>query len=417
MSKLIERKFAITALIFFTGVLNFDSFSQPSEGKTLLLLVNPFAPILSLMQHCIFLIVICLLFFRNEDTIKAIIRGKVIWILVFLVLLSVLWSSSPDITLRRGFAFIETCTFGLYLASHYDFKEQLKLVAWALGIASLISLFYTLAFPIYGIEDGIHQGAWRGPYIQKNIFARMLVLSCLSYMQLSGKKLWHKCLLFGGLSLSFSMIILSNSKTALIVLMLLVMINLLYKAVKLKDTLVIPLISTLLLLTSSAVIVVYTNLETILQFFGKDLTLSGRTTLWTWLIEQIKQRPLLGYGYMGFWNDPEAQSILSKYSNDPYVPPHSHNGYLDLVLSFGLIGMLLFIITSVALTRRCYILMRWDNTKERLWPILFLSFLLLYNFTEPTFIEHNSIFWIIYLSLTISRFIHLESRPSKKVFN
>ena len=417
--KSIESKFAIVALVFFTGVLNFDSLSQPSEGttETLEILPNPLAPVLSLIQHSIFLVVICLLLFRHQYTIKTITQGKVIWILVFLVPFSVFWSYSPDITLRRGFAFMETCTFGLYLASRYDFKEQLKLIAWALGIAALISLFYTLAFPIYGIENGVHEGAWRGPYVQKNIFARMLALSCLSYTQITYETLIQKYLLFGGLILSFSLMILTNSKTALIILILLAIVNYILQTLSIKDTLAIPLVLTLFLLIGSSIIIIIKNAAALLAIVGKDLTLSGRTTLWTWLIEQIKLRPLFGYGYMGFWNNLEARSILHKYSNTPYIPPHSHNGYLDLVLNFGCVGMVVFIITLVLLIRRSYLLMRWDKAKERLWPILFLSFLLFYNFTEPTFIEHNSIFWIIYLSLAISRFIDFEGKPYQKVLH
>ncbi len=417
--QLVESGFTIFALVFFTGVLNFDSFTQPSEGKTevISLLANPFAPALSLVQHSIFLGTIFLLFFRNKDVIRTIAQGKVIWILVFLVPLSIFWSTSPDFTLRRSFAFLETCAFGLYLASRYNFKEQLRLIACAIAIATIISLFYTFAFPVYGIEDGIHQGAWRGPFIQKNIFARLLTLGCLSYTQIKSDLYIHNFLIFGGFILSFGLIILTSSTTALVVLVLLFLINLICKSLYLKDILAIPLVLTLFLIASTTVAIVSHNLVKILTFLGKDSTLSGRIPLWTWLIEQVKLRPLLGYGYMGFWNDPEAKSILAKYSNSSYVPPHSHNGYLDTVISFGLIGMVLFIITYVMLFRRAYILMRWDRTHERLWPILFLSFLLLYNFTEPTFIEHNSIFWIIYLSLAISRFIQLEPKSFNEILS
>ena len=417
--RLIESKFTIFALVFFTGVLNFDSFTQPSEGKAeaISILANPFAPVLSLTQHGIFLGALFLLFFRSKDAIRTIAQGKVIWILVFFVPLSIFWSTSPDLTLRRGFAFLETCTFGLYLASRYDFKEQLRLIACAIGIATIISLFYTLALPAYGIEDGIHQGSWRGPYIQKNIFARLLALGCLSYTQIKSNIYIHKFLTFGGLVLSFGLIILTGSKTALTVLILLFLINLIYKSLCLKDILAIPLVLTLFLIVSSTVAVVSHNSVKILTFLDKDLTLSGRIPLWTWLIDQIKLRPLLGYGYLGFWNDPEARSILTKYSNNPYIPPHSHNGYIDTAISFGLVGIILLILTYVLLARRAFILMHQDRTHERFWPILFLSFLFIYNFTEPTFIEHNSIFWIIYLSLAISRFIQLEPKSFNQILS
>lgn len=409
-----ESKLAILALVFFTRVLDFESSFKASEGTAASLIpagANPLAPILSLMQHGIFLVVLGLLFLRSKDTLETLKRGKIIWLVVILVPLSVLWSNIPDVTFRGAFAFIESCAFGLYLASRYTLKEQLRLIAWALAIASLISLFYTLVLPNYAIEDGIHAGAWRGPYIQKNIFARLLILGCLSCICINPRKLWHKYLMYGWLTLSFGLVILSQSKTALIVLVLLILLSLVCHSLRLKNIVAIPSVLTLILLTSGAAISVAINAERILASVGKDLTLSGRTVIWQGLIQKIQLRPWFGYGYMGFWDNIESRSFIDKVFGTTYSPPHSHNGYLELVTSFGFIGAVLFAISFLAIARRAIILMYWEKTRDGLWPLLFLSFLIFYNFTEPTFIEHNSVFWIIYLALAISRFIDLESKP------
>jgi O-antigen ligase len=407
----LENIFVIAALVFFSRVLDFESLSVPAEGLTksaTLVSENPLAPFLSLMQHSIFLIVSGLLFLRGNQTIQTLRRGKVIWLLLAVAFLSFIWSSIPDTTFRGAFALMESCAFGLYFASNYNLQQQLRLLSIALGITSLVSLLYTMVFPSYGIEDGIHQGAWRGPYIQKNILARISIFSCLTYISLDTKQVWHKYLIFGGLALSLGLTVLSQSKTALVVLMLLLILSLIYKSFRHKDLIAIPLVSTLLLFLSTIVLALVSNAETILSSMGKDFTLSGRTTIWASLIEQIKLRPWLGYGYMGFWPTEEAKSIMTKLFGTTYVPSHSHNGYLELVTSFGLIGAVLFTLTFIAIARRAIILMRWNKTSEGLWPLLFLSFLIIYNFSEPTLIEHNSIFWIMYLTLALSHFIDLE---------
>ena len=366
---------------------------------------NPLAPFLSLMQHSIFLIVSGLLFLRGKQTIQTLRRGKIIWLLLAVAFLSFIWSNTPDTSFRGAFALIESCAFGLYFASNYNLQQQLRLLAIALGITSLISLFYTITFPSYGIENGIHQGAWRGPYIHKNILARILIFSCLTYISLDTKQVWHKYLIFGGLALSLGLTILSQSKTALAVLMLLLILTLIYKSFSLKGLIAIPLVSTLLLFFGTIFLTLISKAETILSNIGKDLTLSGRTIIWASLIEQIKLRPWLGYGYMGFWSTEEAKSTMTKLFGTTYVPSHSHNGYLELVTSFGLVGAILFIFTFIASARRSIILMRWNQSSEGLWPILFLTFLLIYNLSEPTLIEHNSIFWIVYFSLALTRFV------------
>ena len=194
------------------------------------------------------------------------------------------------------------------------------------------------------------------------------------------------------------------------VLILLILLSLAYRLFHLKDILAIPSILTLILVTSGTAITILNNTDRILASVGKDITLSGRTIIWTGLMEQIKLRPWFGYGYLGFWGNLSSKSFISKVFGTTYSPPHSHNGYLELVTSFGFIGAILFVITLVAIIRRAIILMYWEKTREGLWPLLFLSFLILYNFTEPTLIEHNSIFWIVYLALVISRFINLEQK-------
>lgn len=413
----LESKFAVLALVFFTRVLDFESFFKASEGTAESLLpaiANPLAPLLSLMQHGIFFMTLVLLCCRSQDTLKTFNRGKIIWLVSILVPLSTLWSNVPDITFRGAFAFAESCAFGLYLASRYSLKEQLRLLAWALGITSLISLGFTLAFSGYGIENGIHAGAWRGPFVQKNIFARLLVLGSLTCICINVKELRYKYLIWGSLAISSGLIVLSQSKTALIILLLLVLLSFAYQLLLVRDIVAIPSILTLTLLTGSATIAILVNTERILASVGKDLTFSGRIIIWSGLIEQIRLRPWFGYGYMGFWSNIESKSFISKVFGTTYSPPHSHSGYLELVIGFGFVGAIIFGISFLAIARRAIILIFWGRTKEGLWPILFLSFLLLYNFSEPTFIEHNSIFWIIYLTMAISRFIDLE--PNQKLY-
>ena len=373
---------------------------------------NPFGKILSLFQHGIFLGVLLLLIQRNQDTLKTLFRGKIIWLLILMVPLSSLWSSVPAVTQPRSLAFIETCTFGLYFASRYNLREQLRLIAWALGIASIISLLYTIALPGHAIENGIHAGAWRGPFIQKNIFSRLLTLSCLVYLCVKPATNFQKILVKAALFLSFGLIILTNSKTALMVIILLVTVWLILRSLRFNDLLAVPLVLSLFLLVSTAGMAIWVNAESILGSIGKDLTLSGRTTIWAGLIEQIKLRPWHGYGYLGFWSNTESRSLISKIYGTTYNPPHSHNGYIELAIGFGIIGTILFTLTFLALTRRAAILTRMNSSREGLWPLLFLAYLLFYNFSEPTLIEHNSIFWIIYLSLALSKFLDMPQESS-----
>ena len=58
------------------------------------------------------------------------------------------------------------------------------------------------------------------------------------------------------------------------------------------------------------------NADLLLSFFGKDPTLTGRTDIWLATLDLIKQKPLLGWGYMATWvpTDPEFAVIMDKIS-------------------------------------------------------------------------------------------------------
>ncbi|MFZ8379515.1 hypothetical protein ACO1LW_13610, partial [Staphylococcus aureus] len=47
----------------------------------------------------------------------------------------------------------------------------------------------------------------------------------------------------------------------------------------------------------------------VLDFLGRDVTLTGRTILWNWGIEVWAQRPILGWGYGAYFATPEAAAF------------------------------------------------------------------------------------------------------------
>ena len=79
-----------------------------------------------------------------------------------------------------------------------------------------------------------------------------------------------------------------------------------------------------------------------LEMLGKDPTLTGRTELWTYVLADIAQRPLLGWGYSAFWspNDPAAMEISDTLK---WFVPQAHNGLLEMLLNVGAMGTAFFI--------------------------------------------------------------------------
>ena len=68
-------------------------------------------------------------------------------------------------------------------------------------------------------------------------------------------------------------------------------------------------------------------------------------------VAAISKRPLLGYGYGGFWRglSGESGNVISYVG---FGVPHAHSGYLNIWLQIGAVGLGLFLASLfIALTK------------------------------------------------------------------
>jgi len=107
--------------------------------------------------------------------------------------------------------------------------------------------------------------------------------------------------------------------------------------------------------------------------FGRDETLTERTTIWAVLVPHAMEKPIFGHAFGGFWTD-EMRRQTSSYG---------HNGYLDAILDMGVIGLILlsaFLLSSCQKSRQMMI-------HEFDWSILWICLLLMaavHNIAEST---------------------------------
>jgi O-antigen ligase len=77
---------------------------------------------------------------------------------------------------------------------------------------------------------------------------------------------------------------------------------------------------------------------------GRDVdsyeNFSGRVPLWKLAIEYVGKRPLAGYGFNSFWTPDHIEEIDAEVK---FSVVHSHNDYIELMLSLGAIGLLLYL--------------------------------------------------------------------------
>jgi O-antigen ligase len=73
-----------------------------------------------------------------------------------------------------------------------------------------------------------------------------------------------------------------------------------------------------------------------------DPTFTGRTDLWTFAVGKIAERPWLGYGFHSFWQVGDSSPAWQGAPGFLQRTPHAHEGYLDLLLQGGFVGLGLF---------------------------------------------------------------------------
>jgi exopolysaccharide production protein ExoQ len=246
----------------------------------------------------------------------------------------------------------------------------------------VLSLACVVLLPSYGISDSAaHE--WRGIFAYKNVLGSIMAMSILVEWQLPTHTPFSRTLSRLALLLSAVLLVFSGSITPAVALGGSIVLIEIYKVA--TQRLRIPLYATVLatLLTVSGVMVLGVNSEAIVGALGRSSDLTGRTEIWSWVVSFIPERPILGYGYWGFWGGRTAASTLVDRAMGTMIM-YSHNGYLDTLLSLGIAGFvptLAFLGTGV---ERAYNWSERGQSRAGLWPLSFLLFVMLYNFGECT---------------------------------
>ena len=386
----LERCFVVASLMLFSGAV---MALLRQGGAGIQTSPAPEDPILRAAYLGIYVVTAFLILGRWRQFARVFVRDRLLLLLIILVLASVVWSVEPMITLRRSVALVGTTMFGFYLASRYSLDEQLRLLAWALGVAAVLSFLFAIALPGYGTQAEF-AGAWRGVYVHKNTLGNAMVLGTAIFLLLAvGGRLRVAWVGFG---LSVGLVLLSGSRSSLVLVLAFLLLLPLYRALRLHINVAIPLLITAVLSVAGVASVLVRNAEAALGMLGRDLTLTDRTALWPLVLDEIRDRPWLGYGYDGFWHGWGGESAYLWLLGWKQLA--AHNGYLELWLHLGLLGFLVFALGFSFAYLRAMVWARRAPSVIGLWPALFLSLMLLRGLTESTFVNHNSLWWVLYAS-------------------
>jgi exopolysaccharide production protein ExoQ len=325
---------------------------------------------------------------------------------------SFFWSAIPNRTMALLIAFIPRTILAVYLAAYYSPREFTYLLTWTFGLSNLLSSFLTR----------FNNSAWMGIYLHKNFLARMSAVGALLFITKaidnSKQRLWFAFLA----AYSILMLLLSEGKSSLVVFLLSASLLPLYWIVKRNYKFQTAVLTSSILVVSILTTWIAQNVEFIVvDLLGKSLALNGRTGLWSYLIERGLTRPWLGYGYYAFWAHPEERYDILVHTWYTFgggtartalytgSGGHSHSGFIDLFLSLGIIGMILFAISFLNILGMLIKLIVKTKQMDYMWMLLFLVFMVPLNFTiTGTLVSARHLFWIIYVAIGLMSALQLE---------
>jgi exopolysaccharide production protein ExoQ len=393
---LAEKLFAVSVLLYSTGA--FLPWLQAGlirdSGNWMgALLTNG----LWVLGYCISLF----LLFRNFQSPFAHVKGNwVLLVLLGLAATSIVWSDVPLLTILRCVTLSGTTVISLYFSCRYGTRELMSLVAWALGIAGVCSALLIILYSHSGIGSGDFEGDWLGIYGQKNNLGAAMSIGFLVFTLLFGftRPRRYTYLFLAGLMLV--LVFGSNSASSIVVCAALPAILWITWAIVVPSPRLIWRRLGVVILAVSVVWVVALNFEEVTNALDRDVTLTGRTAIWVLVGQAIQEKPLLGYGYESFWRGDEGPGgeIWEKVGQNLF---YSHNGFLEIWLGLGLVGVVAFTASFVFLIGRALGLVRRRFCLDTVWPWLFLSYLFLSNFTEVSFMRSNTLPWILFTVLVL----------------
>lgn len=142
------------------------------------------------------------------------------------------------------------------------------------------------------------------------------------------------------------------------------------------------------------------------ESIGRDSTLTGRTELWKELAG-MNPNDFVGSGFESFWLGPRLSHLWSIFH---WKPNEAHNGYIEVFLNLGAIGLILLGVIIVTGCRNTMRTLRRDPEAGRIRLAFFLIGIV-YSFTEAGFRMLSPIWLSFLLAVTAIPVLSRNASP------
>lgn len=350
-----------------------------------------------------------LLLLRMREVVRLLARNLPLVMLLVWIALSMAWSMAPELTGRRVLVLIINTMIVCYLVVDWPLERILRILSWCFLILFVASLAFIVLRPDIGVmPDG---RGLRGAFTHKNPMGEAVVIGLIVFFAaLRGKAIGRR-MGFLGLGLALLLLIPVGAASSIAVAMIILAIQayLLTSAISFQQRLMI--LAFAIAIGCVVMGVAAANVDAILDLFGRDTTLTGRTEIWSYALHMSAQRPWLGYGYNCFWEvERFAAYVIDRFD---WVIPTAHNGYLEILLGLGWIGLMLLLGFFLNMAYRLFA--RWRRHSPMLiaFALPLLAFQVMVNMTESFMVGSSGLGWIVMAIAALSLTPDL-SNPAKR---
>ena len=336
-------------------------------------------------------------FFINTeiDKLKPVITYKTFFLMVICIfaLISASWSSYPLISMKRAifqFLFCTSISVGLCF-SYYHKSIELNL-----KVAVIICILMVLLAVVQGV--GLNESLQLAGYSKsKNTMGvNLAVLIVISHMWTKSFDINSK-FLNGMLILLFILLVLTQSKTSIVLCIIYFLMTQLslFKLKLITSSLAVIFFSVFILIPGVSY---HINDYQHIALYVDDGFFTGRGIIWDALYYDLGffDEITMGYGYGSYFGVGVIPFVLDdKYSFLQYVSS-AHNGYLHLLLQFGVVGScFIFILLMISMLK---------SNNKYLHAALIIP--ILHNVTESSIFRDVNMAWFLMVVIIISSGIY-----------
>jgi exopolysaccharide production protein ExoQ len=295
---------------------------------------------------------------------------------------SVLWTDEPAMCLRR--LLVLFCCFAAAggVARAFSLREIGWLIVLVIGSLATIGLATEILLGTFR--------PWTGDYrfagtVHPNTQGPALAILCLAAIALAKDSGRYRPLLWFAFAAGIVLLLLTKSRTAVAALFAALAAC---QMIKLRPrALVVTGVATAWLVSAGLCGLWLCGIDPVTD--GRDLvllgrsseseSLSGRALIWPEVVRYARERFWLGYGYEAFWTPGHIEAISDELE---WGLREAHNGYLEMWLWLGVVGVALLLFVAAAAIVAALRGFRVTNNAAYLLPLGLLVFGLLNSCLE-----------------------------------